>query len=417
MLWLPYVVAEYVSATGDLSILSEPVPFLTGEPLRGDEHDHYAQFGASPRRAPLVEHCRRALERGSTHGRHGLPLMGDGDWNDGMNRVGSQGRGESVWLAWFLHATMRRFADLCERTSDTSEAEKWRSRAEALRAKTEACAWDGGWYLRAFHDDGSLLGSAKARECSIDSIAQSWAVLSRAADRERARLALDAADERLVLEQDRLVLLLRPPFDTTKHDPGYIRAYPPGIRENGGQYTHAATWLGWAYATLGDGARAERIFRLLNPVLRTPTSEQSDRYRVEPYVVAGDGYGCPPWVGRGGWTWYTGAAAWAYRLGVEGILGLRLEDGQLRIEPCIPPRWKGFEAWVRHGAGEIHVVVENPESVSAGVAAVTLDGALLDSNRIALDPAANGRHEVRVRLGQPALSPVTAMGSLGGVAP
>ncbi len=399
MLWLPYVVGEYVSSTGDASILSERVPFLRGDLLRRDEHDRYAQYEATPGLAPLVDHCRRALERGSTHGRHGLPLMGDGDWNDGMNRVGSQGRGESVWLAWFLFATSHRFAGLCERMNDPAGAETWRSRAEALRTKTEACAWDGQWYLRAFHDDGSLLGSARSRECSIDSIAQSWAVLSGAADLERARLAMHAADERLVLESDRLVLLLRPPFDSTKHDPGYIRAYPPGIRENGGQYTHAATWLGWAYAGLGDGAAAERIFRLLNPVLRTRTGQESARYRVEPYVLAGDVYGCPPWVGRGGWTWYTGAAAWAYRLGVEAILGLRWEDGQLRVDPCIPPGWGGFEAWVRHGAGEIHVVVENPEAVSTGVSTVTLDGAPLDSSRIVLDPSAQGRHEVRVRLG------------------
>jgi cyclic beta-1,2-glucan synthetase len=318
-----------------------------------------------------------------------------------MNRVGSQGRGESVWLAWFLFTTIRRFAELCERTNDAVEAERWRGRAEALRAKTEACAWDGGWYLRAFHDDGSLMGSAKARECSIDSIAQSWAVLSGAGDRERARLGVRAAEEQLVSEEDRLVLLLRPPFDSTKHDPGYIRAYPPGIRENGGQYTHAATWLGWAHAVLGDGTRAERIFRLLNPVLRTRTADESGRYLVEPYVLAGDVYGRPPWVGRGGWTWYTGAAAWAYRLGVEAILGLRWEDGELRIEPCIPSTWKGFEAWVRHGAGEIHVVVENPDAVSAGVAEVTLDGTPVASNRIVLEPRAEGRHEVRVRLGPP----------------
>jgi cyclic beta-1,2-glucan synthetase len=399
MLWLPYAVAEYVSSTGDEAVLSEPVPFLTGDPLRRDEHDRYAPFEASPRFAPLIEHCRRAVERGSTQGQHGLPLMGDGDWNDGMNRVGSQGRGESVWLAWFLFATIHRFADLCDRMKEVGEAEKWRSRAESLRVKTEACAWDGGWYLRAFHDDGSLLGSAKARECSIDSIAQSWAVLSGAADREKARLAVRAADEQLVLEKDRLVLLLRPPFDTTKHDPGYIRAYPPGIRENGGQYTHAATWLGWAYADLRDGARAERIFRLLNPILRTGTSEEADRYLVEPYVLAGDVYGCPPWVGRGGWTWYTGAAAWAYRLGVEAILGLRWEDGQLRVDPCIPPAWKGFEAWIRHGEKDIHVVVENPDAVSAGVATVTLDGTPLDSNRIVLELGAEGPHEVHVRLG------------------
>jgi cyclic beta-1,2-glucan synthetase len=401
MLWLPYVVAEYVSSTGDSSILHELVASLTGDTLRGDEHDRYAKFEALPRLASLFEHCRRALERGSTQGRHGLPLMGDGDWNDGMNRVGSQGRGESVWLAWFLIATIGRFADLCGRMNNNVDAEKWRSRAESLRAKTEACAWDGGWYLRAFHDDGSLLGSAKARECTIDSIAQSWAVLSGAADPERAHLAVRAAYERLVLEQERLVLLLRPPFDNTKHDPGYIRAYPPGIRENGGQYTHAATWLGWAHAQLGDGAGAEHIFQLLNPILRTRTSRQSDRYVVEPYVLAGDVYGRPPWLGRGGWTWYTGAAAWAYRLGVEAILGLHWQEGQLRVDPCIPPTWNGFEAWVRHGTEEIHVVVENPDAVSTGVASVTVDGVPLDSNRVALaSPTAVARHEVRVRLGK-----------------
>jgi cyclic beta-1,2-glucan synthetase len=325
--------------------------------------------------------------------------MGDGDWNDGMNRVGSKGRGESVWLGWFLHATMTRFASLCDRLGKSDEAEKWRGRAASLRARVEACAWDGAWYVRAFHDDGSLLGSAKGRECRIDSIAQSWAVLSGAADPERARLALRAADELLVREDDRLVLLLWPPFTSMPHDPGYIRAYPRGIRENGGQYTHAATWLGWAYAALGEGERAERIFRLLNPVLRTRTSEEAAHYRVEPYVLAGDVYSCPPWVGRGGWSWYTGAAGWAFRLGVEAILGLRKEDGHLCIDPCIPSTWKGFEAWVKCGTGEVHVVVDNPDGVSAGVAESSLDGAPLDSPRVALDPNGVGTHEVRVRLG------------------
>ena len=407
MAWLPFVTAEYVFATGDTAILSEPLQFLTGEPLRKDEHDRYAEFATSSGSASLFEHCRRALERAATEGRHGLPLMGDGDWNDGMNRVGSEGRGESVWLGWFLCATMSRFAMLCDRRSEIAEAETWRSRAKSLREKIEASAWDGAWYLRAFHDDGSLLGSAKERECRIDSIAQSWAVLSRTPDvtheataEDRARLAVSAADARLVREADRLALLLSPPFESTRHDPGYIRAYPPGVRENGGQYTHAATWLGWAYAALGDGERAERIFRILNPILRTRTREESDHYRVEPYVLAADVYGAPPWVGRGGWTWYTGAAAWAWRLGVEGILGLRKEEGELRIDPCIPPAWRGFEAWVRVGAQHVHVVVENPDGVGRGVATVTLDGARLDSNRIHLDPSVTGEHEVHVRLGK-----------------
>jgi cyclic beta-1,2-glucan synthetase len=411
MAWLPFVTAEYVFATGDASILAERLPFLTGAPLRVDEHDRYAEFPASASTTTLFEHCRRALERGLTEGRHGLPLMGGGDWNDGMNRVGAEGRGESVWLGWFLCATMTRFAALCDRQGARADATEWRTRAESLRGKIDACAWDGGWYVRAFHDDGSVLGSAHERECRIDSIAQSWAVLSgaRASDdaaggdgavgAHRARVAVYAADEQLVREADRLVLLLTPPFDVTRHDPGYIRAYPPGVRENGGQYTHAATWLGWAYASLGEGEGAERIFRLLNPVLHARSRDESNRYRVEPYVLAGDVYGAPPWVGRGGWTWYTGAAAWLWRLGVEAILGLRREDGDLVIDPCIPPAWKGFEAWVQLGSQSVHVVVENPDAVSRGVETVTLDGSALDSSRIHLDPKVTGEHEVRVRLG------------------
>jgi cyclic beta-1,2-glucan synthetase len=342
-----------------------------------------------------------------TEGAHGLPLMGDCDWNDGMNLVGVKGRGESVWLGWFLCATMNRFAALCERAGDgasAAEATEWRGRATTLRAAIEASAWDGDWYVRAFHDDGSVLGSKAAQECKIDSIAQSWSVLSADTASERARQAMRVADEWLVREDERLVLLLRPPFDLTRHDPGYIRAYPPGVRENGGQYTHAATWFGWAYTALGDGHSATRIFRLLNPILRTQNAAEVERYRVEPYVLAADIYGAPPWVGRGGWTWYSGAAAWAYRLGIEAILGLQRTEGQLCIDPCIPPEWKGFEAWVRLGSEEIHVVVDNPAAVSRGVASVTLDGQPHDSNRVRLDGSATpatGPRELRVRLGKP----------------
>jgi len=402
LVWLPYVTAEYVAATGDVAILDEPVPFLVGEPLHAGEHDRYAQYEPSAGTAPLLDHCRRALERGATEGPHGLPLFGDGDWNDGMNRIGANGRGESVWLGWFLCATMDRFAALCETLHDRATAASWRARADALRAKIEASAWDGAWYLRAFHDDGSLVGSATSRECRIDSIAQSWAVLSRRPGEHvdaRARAAVRAADEQLVREADRLVLLFWPPYDKTLHDPGYVRAYPPGIRENGGQYTHAATWLGWAHAALGDGEQATRIFRLLNPILRTRTGADVERYRVEPYALAADIYSCAPWVGRGGWTWYTGAAAWLWRLGVEAILGLRKEAGALRIDPCIPPTWDGFEAWVRVGRQHVHVVVTNPRGVGRGVATLTVDGAPHASNRIALDPAVAGTHEVHVELG------------------
>ncbi|MDZ4729594.1 MAG: glucoamylase family protein [Xanthomonadales bacterium] len=401
MAWLPYVTACYVSATGDGSILAERVHFLKGEPLADKEHDRYAEYAQSEQNEPLMEHCRRALHRALTSGTHGLPLMAGGDWNDGMNQVGAKGRGESVWLAWFLCATMNRFADICERSgSAAGEAAAWRARSESLRAAIEANAWDGAWYLRAFHDDGSLVGSKSARECTIDSIAQSWAVLSGVGDPERAIIAMRAADEQLVHEQDRLILLLRPPFDVTVHDPGYIRSYPPGVRENGGQYTHAATWLGWAYAAQGDGQNAARVFNLINPILRTQTVADSERYRAEPYVLTGDVYSSAPWVGRGGWSWYTGSAAWAYRLGIEAILGLRKQDGHLFIDPCIPPEWNGFEAWIRVGAEEVHIVVENPHAVSRGVASITLNGTPLASNRIeSAAISTGGPHEVWLRLG------------------
>jgi cyclic beta-1,2-glucan synthetase len=403
MLWLPYVACHYALATGDLAIFSERVGYLTGEALRREEHDRYAHFQRGVD-GTLLEHCRRALERGFTSGPHGLPLMKDGDWNDGMNRVGPKERGESVWLGWFVYATANRFADACDRLGERSEAAAWRQRAEELRARLAESAWDGDWYLRAFHDDGSLLGSAAARVCRIDSIAQSWSVLSGAADATRGRRAVHMADDVLVREADRLVLLLWPPFDGTKHDPGYIAAYPPGVRENGGQYTHAATWLGWAHAKLGDGDAAERIMRLLNPVLHASTSESAKHYQVEPYVLAGDVYGIAPYVGRGGWTWYTGAAAWGWRLGVEAILGLRREPELLRVDPCVPRHWPGFEAWLRVGSETLHVVVDNPERVSSGVSSMIVDGALVESNGVRLSPGETRAREVRVRLGAPRTS-------------
>ena len=408
MAWLPYVTGEYVHATGDAAILEESVTFLKGAPLGPDEHDRYAEYEASGSSASLYEHCKRAIARAVTEGSHGLPLMGDGDWNDGMSRVGAKGVGESVWLAWFACATMDRFAALATTKKDDAEASTWRARAGALRAKVKDVAWDGNWYLRAFHDDGSLVGSAKSRECQIDSIAQSWAVLSKGdgdSHEPRTRAAVRTADDQLVREADRLVLLFWPPFDSTLHDPGYVRAYPPGIRENGGQYTHAATWLGFAHAALGEGERAERVFRLLNPALRACTADDAARYRVEPYVLAGDVYSCPPWVGRGGWTWYTGAAAWMWRLGIEAILGIRLEQGHLHLDPCIPPSWQGFEAWIRAGKKSVHVVVDNPDHVASGVAAITLDTQVLGSHVICVDPDEAGVHEVRVRLGVASRAP------------
>jgi len=327
-----------------------------------------------------------------------LPLIGSHDWNDGMNRVGIEGRGESVWLGWFLHATLTRFAPLCERMGHGEQAAAYRQRAHDLLQALEAHAWDGNWYLRAYYDDGTPLGSVKNREGQIDSIAQSWAVLSGAADPARAAQAMDAVAERLVRRDDQLVLLFTPPFDKTAHDPGYIKGYVPGIRENGGQYTHAALWTVWAFAELGQGNRAEALFRLLNPIYHSDTPEKVMRYRVEPYVVAADVYSVPPHIGRGGWTWYTGSASWMYRLGLETILGLRRVGNVLQMDPCIPKDWSGYELTYHDGETSYQVRVENPDGVNRGVKQVTLDGELLSGGDIPL--LSDGRqHRVRVLIG------------------
>ncbi len=402
LLW-PFVTAEYVKATGDVSILTATLGFLEAKPLLPSESDRYADFPRADESASLLEHCRRALERGATEGPHGLPLMLGGDWNDGMNRIGEQGRGESIWLAWFLSATMQRFSRLLADIGEQAEADSWTARSEELLTRTREVAWDGEWYLRAFHDDGSPVGSSSSVECQLDSIAQSWAVLASPTSTLGVRelQALASAQKRLVREQDRLVLLFTPPFDRPLHEPGYIAAYPRGVRENGGQYTHAATWLGLAHVAAGDGARAEAMFRLLNPILRVSAPGDLACYRVEPYVVAADIYSCEPSIGRGGWTWYTGAAAWMWRLGVEGILGLRREEGQLRIDPCIPTHWEGFEAWVRTNDTTVHIQVDNSSHAGMGVECLWVDGKKLESNLL---PLTEGHSiEVRVTLGNATL--------------
>ena len=398
LLWLPFVTAHYVASTGDGSILSEQVPFLSGPALKPDEEERYDHYQPSGKAGTLFEHCVRAIHQASTEGRHGLPLMGAGDWNDGMNHVGIEGEGESVWLGWFLYATLTRFARVSRRIGQDERAEEFERQAERLKGALEEHAWDGNWYLRAFYDDGSPLGSSRNLECQIDAIAQSWSVLSGAGTDERQARAMESVEERLVRRADQLILLFTPPFDRTTRDPGYVKGYLPGIRENGGQYTHAALWTVWAYAELGRGSMAGSLYALLNPINHAKDPGAVERYQVEPYVVAADVYSVAPHAGRGGWTWYTGSAGWMYRLGLEGILGVQREGQALRIDPRIPADWPAFRVDYRFGSATYHIEVANPDGVQQGVRRVTLDGREMPEGLIPLEADA-GEHRVEVEMG------------------
>jgi cyclic beta-1,2-glucan synthetase len=382
--WLPYVATHYVHVTGDFALLDEAVPYLTMRGLEPDEHEAYELPRVSDERGSVYEHCVRALRRACTHGERGLPLIGIGDWNDGMNRVGKDGRGESVWLAWFLITVLRGFAPVAEARGDAQTARECLQTADAYAAAAEAHGWDGQWYRRAFFDDGTPLGSAAEPECQIDAIAQSWSVISGAADPVRAAQAMRALDERLVDRDARLIRLLAPPFDRTPQDPGYIKGYVPGVRENGAQYTHAALWAVQAAARLGDGARALEWFQLLNPFTHGDSPERIATYRVEPYVVAADVYTAEGSLGRGGWTWYTGAASWMYRVGLEAILGFQKEGDTLRLAPCVPATWPEFTVEYRFGRSVYTIVVERPGLLSVGGATVALDGVRLEGPTIPL---------------------------------
>lgn len=399
--WLPLVVAEYLEATGDESVLDEMTAFIEAAPLPIEAEDAYVQPAVSEMAVSVYEHCIRAIEVGRPVGAHGLPLMGGGDWNDGMNRVGHEGKGESVWMAWFLGYVLKRFAPVCASRGEHDRAEEYGAWAHRLAAAAEEHAWDGAWYRRAFFDDGTPLGTHEADECRIDAIAQAWAAISGLGDPERTRKALDSVEEKLVRREAGLIALLSPPFDRMAHDPGYIKGYVPGVRENGGQYTHAALWTVLAYLLRGDGGEALSLLQLINPVNHALDRRGVETYRVEPYVVAADVYAVEPHTGRGGWTWYTGSASWFYRVALTWLLGFRVAyragTRRLIMNPCIPQDWDGFRLTYRDGATTYNVRVENPRGVNRGVARVMLDGQTLAEAEVPL--TGDGReHDVVVTM-------------------
>jgi len=406
-LWLPYVTCRYVTSVADCGVLDEKIPFLEARPVKPDEEAYYDLPNRSEESATLYQHCVRAIERGLRFGAHGLPLIGCGDWNDGMNMIGKEGRGESVWLAFFLYDVLTKFAELARTRQDHAFADRCVTQAHQLQKNIERHGWDGAWYRRAYFDNGEPLGSHTNSECQIDSLPQSWSVLSGAGDPERSRQAMEAVDQRLVRRKARLIQLFDPPFDKSPLNPGYIKGYIPGVRENGGQYTHAGIWTAMAFAHMGENDRAWELFGLLNPIRHGGTPRQIATYKVEPYVVAADVYAVAPHTGRGGWTWYTGSAGWMYRLLIETLLGVNREGDQLRLNPRLPKNWTTYKIHYRYHQTVYHITISRSAAAGDDVNQLFLDGQLLTSSTV---PLVDDRceHAVELKVGTPASAPEAA---------
>lgn len=396
-LWLPFVTADYLEHTKDYCILDENIFFLEDAPLEEDEDELYSIPKISDEEGSVYEHCIRAIENGLRFGEHGLPLIGTGDWNDGLSRIGRKGKGESVWLGWFLYLTLQRFAEICKIRLDDTRAERYKELAKRLQEDLERYGWDGGWYRRAYFDDGTPLGSSQSEECQIDAIAQSWAVISGAAKPSRAQDAMLALEHYLWKRDEGVLLLLTPPFDNSRVDPGYIKGYIPGVRENGGQYTHGAIWAVLAFCIMGNGDKAYELFQMLNPINHSRTESEVARYKTEPYVMSADVYAIPPHVGRGGWSWYTGAAGWMYQAGLEGILGFHLSGDELKLNPCLPKHWPGYKLNFKYKKTEYKIEVDNSSGNGTEIKEILVDGELR-SNRIINLTDDRNTHIIRVNL-------------------
>ncbi len=398
MLWLPYATAEYIRITGDTAILHEKIPFLVDTPLEDSEIDRFSSPQSTASTFSLFEHCIRAIDHSFKWGAHDLPLIGSGDWNDGMSTVGHKGQGESVWLGWFLICILKKFAPICETHGEEDRSKLYSSTCDNLLKAIENNAWDGNWYLRAFFDDGAPLGSLQNKECKIDSIAQTWAIISGSGNHQRAKTAMNSLEDYLISREDGLIKLITPPFYDSKLEPGYIKGYLPGVRENGGQYTHAAAWVIIAFALLGDGDKAWELFELINPINHTQNLRECAHYKLEPYVMAADVYSSFPNKGRGGWSWYTGSAGWIYRAGLEYILGFQKNGDSVTMDPCIPKEWKEYTIHYQFHSSSYHIQVKNPHGICKGVASITLDGIVQNSNCF---PLTNDRkkHHIIVTMG------------------